>query len=116
MNPISTIPAIVDGATSLGAGGLGASPLGSAAVGAGAATNPVGAASAFTQALTDAVGSLSGLQGTADAATAGVAMNNGLDIHQAMIAMEQASMGMRLAVQVRDKAVEAYQTLMNMQM
>jgi flagellar hook-basal body complex protein FliE len=103
VDPISTTPSIIGGATS-------------AAGAAGAATNPVGAASAFTQSLTDAVGSLSGLQSTADAATAGVAMNNGLDIHQAMIAMEQASMGMRLAVQVRDKAVEAYQTLMNMQM
>jgi len=112
MNPISTTSSIIGS----GANGLNTAPLGGATSAAGAAANPVGAASAFTQSLTDAIGSLSGLQNTADAAASGVAMNNGLDIHQAMIAMEQASMGMRLAVQVRDKAVEAYQTLMNMQM
>ena len=47
---------------------------------------------------------------------AGVAANNGTDIHTAMIAMDQASLSMQLAVQVRDKGVEAYQTLLNMQM
>jgi flagellar hook-basal body complex protein FliE len=116
VDPISNLLSIAGGAATPDMSGLNPVSLGGAANAAGAATNPVGAASAFTQSLTDAVGSLSGLQTTADAAASGVAMNNGTDIHQAMIAMEQASMGMRLAVQVRDKAVEAYQTLMNMQM
>lgn len=75
----------------------------------------VSSGSQFTQSLVDAVGNLSGLQTNADQAVAGLATNNGTDIHTAMIAMEQASLGTHLAVQVRDKAVEAYQTLMNMQ-
>ena len=78
--------------------------------------SPVPAADGFTQNLTNAIGNLAGLQVNADQAAAGLAQNQGVDIHQAMIAMEQASLGMNLAVQVRDKAVEAYQTLMNMQM
>jgi flagellar hook-basal body complex protein FliE len=69
----------------------------------------------FTQSLVNAIGNVNNLQGNADQAVAGLATNNGTDIHTAMIAMEQASLGMHLAVQVRDKAVEAYQTLMNMQ-
>ncbi len=73
-------------------------------------------AAAFTQSLTDAIGSLSGAQKNADAAVAGIADNNGTDIHTAMIAMDQASLSMQLAVQLRDKGVEAYQTLLNMQM
>ncbi|MGH2344687.1 MAG: flagellar hook-basal body complex protein FliE [Chloroflexota bacterium] len=73
-------------------------------------------AAAFTQSLTDAIGSLSGAQNNADAAVAGIADNNGTDIHTAMIAMDQASLSMQLAVQLRDKGVEAYQTLLNMQM
>jgi len=86
----------------------------------GAATGISGGAVAtggnFAQSLTDAIGSVSGLQTNADTAMSALALGGGTDIHQAMIAMQQASLGMRLAVQVRDKAVESYQTLMNMQM
>jgi flagellar hook-basal body complex protein FliE len=66
--------------------------------------------------LTSAVGGISGLQNTADQAVGGLALNQGVDISQAMLAMDQASLGMQLAVSVRDKAVEAYQSLINMQM
>ena|SRR5579883_1308610 len=111
MNPISPLPPIVDTSGMLvdrqqnpSAGTL-PSPNGT-----------VAASGGFTQALTDAVGSISGLQANADQAVAGLALNQGVDIHQAMIAMDQASLGISLATTVRDKAVEAYQTLMNMQM
>ncbi|HZS90588.1 MAG TPA: flagellar hook-basal body complex protein FliE [Chloroflexota bacterium] len=76
----------------------------------------VSAATGFGQMLTNAVGGLSGLQQNADNAVAGLALHQGVDIHQAMLAMDQASLGMSFAIQVRDKAVEAYQTLLNMQM
>jgi flagellar hook-basal body complex protein FliE len=117
VNPISTIPSllqsVVSGATSLPS--IPALPTDSMS----APQQPNGSASsgaAFTQAITDAIGSLSGAQDNADAATAGVAVNDGTDIHTAMIAMDQASLSMQLAVQVRDKGVEAYQTMLNMQM
>jgi flagellar hook-basal body complex protein FliE len=79
-------------------------------------TQSVTAATMFTQALSTAVGSLSGLQANADQAVSGLALNGGVEIHQVRIAVEQASLGMQLSVQVRDKAVEAYQSLMNMQL
>lgn len=80
------------------------------------ANGSASAAAAFTQTLTDAISGLAGAQNNADTALTGVATNNGTDIHTAMIAMDQAQLSMQLAVQLRDKGVEAYQTLLNMQM
>ncbi|OEG00398.1 flagellar hook-basal body complex protein FliE [Vulcanibacillus modesticaldus] len=37
------------------------------------------------------------------------------DLHQVMIAMEKANLGLQLTVQVRNKVVEAYQEVMRMQ-
>lgn len=115
MNPISALPPIVDAS-----GMLVDRQQNPAASAAGAAlptaNGSVASSGGFTQALTDAVGSISGLQTNADLAVSGLALNQGVDIHQAMIAMDQASLGIHLATTVRDKAVEAYQTLMNMQM
>jgi flagellar hook-basal body complex protein FliE len=37
------------------------------------------------------------------------------DVHQIMIASEKAAVGLQLTVQVRNKAVEAYQEIMRMQ-
>jgi flagellar hook-basal body complex protein FliE len=37
------------------------------------------------------------------------------DLHDVMIAMEKADISLRLAVQVRNKAVDAYQEIMRMQ-
>jgi flagellar hook-basal body complex protein FliE len=112
MNPISNLPPIVDSAGYLVDRQQNA--LGSAATAP--VDGSVASSGSFAQSLVNAVGSLSGLQANADTATTGLALNQGTDIHQAMIAMEQASLGMHLAVQVRDKAVEAYQSLANMQM
>ena len=39
----------------------------------------------------------------------------GVDVHQAMIATEKASMAFELALAVRNKAVQAYQSVMGMQ-
>ncbi len=37
------------------------------------------------------------------------------DLHQVMIAMEKANISLQLAVQVKNKVVEAYQEIMRMQ-
>lgn len=85
-------------------------------VGAVGGTTAPASSSQFGQALTNAIGNLSDLQNSSDKAMASVATNGGTDVSTAMIAMEQASLGMHMATTVRNKAVEAYQTLMNMQM
>jgi len=38
-----------------------------------------------------------------------------MDIHQAMVAMEQANVSFRLMVQVRNKMMAAYEEIMRMQ-
>ena len=39
----------------------------------------------------------------------------GVDVHQAMIATQKAQMAFELALSVRNKAVQAYQSVMGMQ-
>jgi len=69
----------------------------------------------FADLLTDAVGQVSQLETQAHAAVAGLMTGSGVDVHQAMIATEKASMGFELALAVRNKAVQAYQQVMGMQ-
>jgi flagellar hook-basal body complex protein FliE len=45
-----------------------------------------------------------------------LAAGQGADLHSVMIASEKASLAVQLTVQVRNKAVEAYQEIMRMQM
>lgn len=51
----------------------------------------------------------------ADMLTRQLAVGDAPSIHQVMIALEKARLSLELLVQVRDKALESYQTLMQMQ-
>lgn len=51
----------------------------------------------------------------AEQAVTGVMTGQGGEIHDAMIATQKADMAFELALQVRNKAVGAYQQMMNMQ-
>jgi flagellar hook-basal body complex protein FliE len=73
------------------------------------------AAAPFSDLLTDAVGQVSQLQDQAQAAVTGLMTGTGVDVHQAMIATEKASMAFELALAVRNKAVQAYQQVIGMQ-
>ena len=82
------------------------------------ATSPGGSAAGsqpFADLLTDAVGQVNQLEGQAYAAVAGLMTGTGVDVHQAMIATQKASMAFELALAVRNKAVQAYQQVMGMQ-
>jgi len=72
-------------------------------------------AAPFSDLLTDAVGDVNALQNQAAAAVKGLMTGSGVDVHQAMIATEKASMAFELALAVRNKAVQAYQQVMGMQ-
>jgi flagellar hook-basal body complex protein FliE len=69
----------------------------------------------FSDLLTDAVGQVNQLQEQANAAVTGLMTGSGVDVHQAMIATEKASMAFELALAVRNKAVQAYQQVIGMQ-
>ncbi len=45
----------------------------------------------------------------------GLMTGTGVDVHQAMIATQKASMAFELALAVRNKAVQAYQQVIGMQ-
>jgi len=69
----------------------------------------------FSDLLTDAVGQIGQLEGQARVAVDGLITGKGVDVHQAMIAAEKASLAFELALAVRNKAVQAYQSVMAMQ-
>ncbi len=57
----------------------------------------------------------SALDQKASDAVTGVLNGQGVEIHDAMIATQKANMAFELALQVRNKAVGAYQQMMGMQ-
>jgi len=68
----------------------------------------------FGKLFTDLLAKLSALQADADRLAAGLAAGEAVDIHEVMLALERASLGLQLALQVRNKVVEAYQEIMRM--
>jgi flagellar hook-basal body complex protein FliE len=81
----------------------------------GAANASAAAPAPFSDLLTDAVGQVNALEGQAHTAVEGLMSGSGVDVHQAMIATQKASMAFEMALAVRNKAVQAYQQVMGMQ-
>jgi len=69
----------------------------------------------FSDLIADTVGQVSQLEQQANAAASGLMTGSGVDVHQAMIAAEKANMAFELALALRNKAVQAYQSVMGMQ-
>lgn len=74
-----------------------------------------GAPVPFGDLLTDAVGQVNQLESQAHTAVVGLMSGSGVDVHQAMIATQKASMAFELALSVRNKAIQAYQQVIGMQ-
>jgi flagellar hook-basal body complex protein FliE len=74
-----------------------------------------GAGKSFGQFLTEALAEVNGSQQNANDIMSRFAEGQPIDIHQVMIAMEEASTSLALTVQVRNKIVEAYQQIMQTQ-
>jgi flagellar hook-basal body complex protein FliE len=100
---------------------INAPTTGPAAHPAGAASallSPAGSAAApapFSDLLTDAVGQVNQLESQARTTVDGLMTGSGVDVHQAMIATQKASMAFELALAVRNKAVQAYEQVIGMQ-
>lgn len=69
----------------------------------------------FADLITDAVRQVNQLEQQAQAAVTGLMTGSGVDVHQAMIATQKADMAFELVLAVRNKAVQAYQSVMGMQ-
>jgi flagellar hook-basal body complex protein FliE len=83
--------------------------------GAASTSTAGGGSSPFADLLTDAVGQVNDLENQAHTAVAGLMTGSGVDVHQAMIATQKADMAFELALSVRNKAVQAYQSVIGMQ-
>ena len=83
--------------------------------GVGSATGDQESATPFAGLLESMVKQTSALDHQAAASVTGLLSGQGVDIHQAMIATQKADMAFELALQVRNKAVGAYQQMMGMQ-
>jgi flagellar hook-basal body complex protein FliE len=84
---------------------------------AGVAASNTGAAAGmpFAGMLQSMVKQTSLLDQKASQAVTGLLNGSGVEIHDAMIATQKADMAFELALQVRNKAVGAYQQMMGMQ-
>ncbi len=73
------------------------------------------ASGSFGELLGKAVDDLDRLQSSADDAVNRLALGEPIDLHSVSIAVQEAEIGFQLALQVRNKLVEAYQEVMRMQ-
>ena len=73
------------------------------------------AGGSFGSLLSDKIGALNDMQNTAADASQALATGQATDVASVVTTVEQAALAMQLAVQVRNKAVDAYQELMRMQ-
>jgi flagellar hook-basal body complex protein FliE len=118
INPIGGAGAGISGASGIGgigslgggldvAGAAGPTGLGSA--------NGTGSGATFLDSLGDALGALNTQITTADAAAADFAAGGSGDLHTVMLQMQEASIGLQVGLQVRDRLLEAYHELMRLQ-
>ena len=78
------------------------------------ATSGAGGQSDFFEALQGAMDQVEQLHQDAQGKVAGMLDGSGEDVHSAMIAVEKAGLAFEMMVQVRNKIVQAYQTVSQM--
>ena len=69
----------------------------------------------FAETLLNSINKVNDLQNTANSPAEAVATGKSSNIHQAMIDMEKANDSFELMMQVRNKIITAYNSIMNMQ-
>ncbi len=69
----------------------------------------------FADTLLNSINKVNELQNTADNSAEAIATGKSSNIHQAMIDMEKANDSFELMMQVRNKIITAYNSIMNMQ-
>ncbi|MBS1802988.1 MAG: flagellar hook-basal body complex protein FliE [Acidobacteria bacterium] len=69
----------------------------------------------FSDLFKSSVGQVEALEKQARATTVSLMSGTGADVHQALIAAEKANAAFELALAMRNKAVQCYQSMMSMQ-
>ncbi|AHA30109.1 flagellar hook-basal body protein FliE [Exiguobacterium sp. MH3] len=70
----------------------------------------------FSEVLSQAMNGLNATQSASSQARVDLATGKSTDLHNIMIKTEEASLSMQLAIEVRNKGIEAYQEMMRMQL
>ncbi len=69
----------------------------------------------FGDMITRTIQEVSAAEATADRIAVGIAAGEDENVHELLIASSKATLGVELLTQVRNRAVEAYQEIMRMQ-
>jgi flagellar hook-basal body complex protein FliE len=69
----------------------------------------------FGEFLKEALNKVNSAQVEAQQLTQEYALGNDVELHQVIIATEKASLALQLTMQIRNKAIDAYQEIMRMQ-
>ncbi len=69
----------------------------------------------FGSVMNDLIGQVNSSQAKADQMVEALALGEPVEVHQVMIALNEASNALNLTLQVRNKALEAYQEVMRLQ-
>ena len=68
----------------------------------------------FMDVLKESIGEVNDLQKTADTMATGIASGKSNNLHETMLASSQAELSFNLMVQIRNKALDAYQEIMRL--
>lgn len=90
-------------------------PVGGGVSGVVLATHAPAAEPGFGEQLEAAVDAVDKRQHNADASLSALASGTEMDLHGTMIALEEANIALRAMSSARDKVIEAYQAIWNMQ-
>jgi flagellar hook-basal body complex protein FliE len=77
--------------------------------------SPFEAQKGFSSFLKESIDKVNKAQIESDQLTEKLALGQDVDLHQVMIASQKSSVTMQLTLEVRNKAIEAYQEIMRMQ-
>ncbi|HWK22258.1 MAG TPA: flagellar hook-basal body complex protein FliE [Ureibacillus sp.] len=77
-------------------------------------TTPYEAQQSFAHTLKDAIASVNTQQVQSDAITEKLINGEDVDLHEVMITAQKASITLNATIEVRNKAIEAYQEIMRM--
>ncbi len=103
----------IESVAAIAAAQPGASTFGGAPTEAAQAATAPGA---FASLLQRELGDLNASLGVAEKAMSDLAAGKAVELHEVMISLERARIGVQTFVQIRNKLVESYQDLMRMQL
>ncbi|MCM8749722.1 flagellar hook-basal body complex protein FliE [Thermomicrobiaceae bacterium CFH 74404] len=79
-----------------------------------AATSAIQGDTSFINLLSNAIADLNASISHADQLAIQMAAGREVDLHQVMVALETATIGLQTALQIRNRALEAYREIMSM--